>query len=132
MKSYDAGPTGAPVLEETIGANFERIAATYPEHEALVEVATGRRWTYAELNDEIDATARGLMALGVDKGDRVGIWAPNCAEWIMTQFAAAKVGAILVNINPAYRTHEVAYVLRQSGCARWSRHRRSRPRTTLR
>lgn len=75
MKSYDAGPTGAPVLEETIGANFERIAATYPEHEALVEVATGRRWTYAELNDEIDATARGLMALGVDKGDRVGIWA---------------------------------------------------------
>lgn len=115
MKSYDAGPTGAPVLEETIGANFERIAATYPEHEALVEVATGRRWTYAELNDEIDATARGLMALGVDKGDRVGIWAPNCAEWIMTQFAAAKVGAILVNINPAYRTHEVAYVLRQSG-----------------
>ncbi|AKS32546.1 AMP-binding protein [Mycolicibacterium goodii] len=114
MKSYDAGPTDAPILEETIGANFERIAATYPDNEALVEVATGRRWTYAELNDEIDATARGLMALGVDKGDRVGIWAPNCAEWIMTQFAAAKVGAILVNINPAYRTHEVSYVLRQS------------------
>ncbi|MBU8829287.1 AMP-binding protein [Mycolicibacterium goodii] len=114
MKSYDAGPTEAPILEETIGANFERIAATYGDNEALVEVATGRRWTYAELNAEIDATARGLMALGVDKGDRVGIWSPNCAEWIMTQFAAAKIGAILVNINPAYRTHEVSYVLRQS------------------
>lgn len=115
MKSYDAGPTDAAVLEETIGTRFEQVVAAGPGAEALVEVATGRRWTYAELNAEIDALARGLMALGVAKGDRVGIWAPNCAEWVMTQFATAKIGAILVNINPAYRTHELAYVLKQSG-----------------
>ena len=77
--------------------------------------ASGRRWTYAELNAEIDLVARGLMARGVDKGDRVGIWAPNCAEWTIVQYAMAKIGAILVNINPAYRTHELAYVLNQSG-----------------
>ncbi|MGV9800118.1 AMP-binding protein [Mycobacterium sp. NPDC003449] len=115
MKSYDAGPTDAAILEETIGANFERIEAATPDAEVLVEAATGRRWTYAELGAEIDAVARGLMALGVQQGDRVGIWAPNCAEWIMVQFATAKIGAILVNINPAYRTHELAYVLQQSG-----------------
>lgn len=115
MKSYDHGPTDVPVLEETIGANFERMVAAGPDAEALVEVATGRRWTYAELDAEADAVARGLMALGVAKGDRVGIWAPNCAEWVMLQLATAKIGAILVNINPAYRTHELAYVLKQSG-----------------
>lgn len=115
MSSYDFGPTDVPVLEETIGANFERMVAAGPDAEALVEVETGRRWTYAELNDEVDAVARGLMASGVQKGDRVGIWAPNCAEWVMLQLATAKVGAILVNINPAYRTHELAYVLKQSG-----------------
>ena len=76
---------------------------------------SGRRWTYGELNAEIDVIARGLMALGIDKGDRVGIWAPNCAEWTIVQYATAKIGAILVNINPAYRTHELAYVLNQSG-----------------
>lgn len=115
MKSYDHGPTDVPVLEETVGANFERMVAAGPDAEALVEVATGRRWTYAELDAEADAVARGLMALGVAKGDRVGIWAPNCAEWVMLQLATAKIGAILVNINPAYRTHELAYVLKQSG-----------------
>lgn len=115
MKSYDHGPTDVPVLEETIGANFERMVAAGPDADALVEVATGRRWTYVELGAEVDAVARGLMALGVAKGDRVGIWAPNCAEWVMLQLATAKIGAILVNINPAYRTHELAYVLKQSG-----------------
>ncbi|MEW2478477.1 AMP-binding protein [Mycobacterium sp. NPDC049093] len=115
MKSYDAGPTDVPVLEETIGANFERMVAAGPDADALVEVSTGRRWTYAELDAEVDAVARGLMALGVAKSDRVGIWAPNCAEWVMLQLATAKIGAILVNINPAYRTHELAYVLKQSG-----------------
>jgi fatty-acyl-CoA synthase len=115
MKSYDAGPTDKPLLEETIGANFERTVATHPGTEALVDVAQGRRWTYAELNTEIDVVARGLMALGIEKGDRVGIWSPNCAEWTITQYAMAKIGAILVNINPAYRTHELAYVLNQSG-----------------
>jgi fatty-acyl-CoA synthase len=115
MKSYDAGPTDTPILEETIGANFERIAATYPDVDALVDVFQGLRYTYAELNAEIDIAARGLMAMGIEKGDRVGIWAPNCAHWTVTQYAMAKIGAILVNINPAYRTHELSYVLNQSG-----------------
>ena len=114
-KSYDAGPTEIPILEETIGANFERTAAAHPHVDALVEVATGRRWTYSELDDEINTVARGVMAAGLAAGDRIGIWAPNCAEWVLVQFAAAKIGAILVNINPAYRTHELAYVLEQSG-----------------
>ncbi|WP_283633968.1 AMP-binding protein [Mycolicibacterium poriferae] len=114
-KSYDAGPTEIPILEETIGANFERTAAAHPHVDALVEVATGRRWTYAELDTEINTVARGLVAAGLAVGDRIGIWAPNCAEWVLVQFAAAKIGAILVNINPAYRTHELAYVLEQSG-----------------
>ncbi|OMC40777.1 AMP-binding protein [Mycobacterium sp. GA-1841] len=115
MTSYDAGPVDVPVLEETLGANFERMVVEGPDAAALVEVQTGRRWTYAELNDEVDSVARGLMASGVAKGDRVGIWAPNCAEWVILQLATAKIGAILVNINPAYRTHELAYVLKQSG-----------------
>jgi fatty-acyl-CoA synthase len=115
MKSYDAGPTDIPILEETIGVNFERIARANPDAEALVDVAANRRWTYGELNAEIDVIARGLMALGIEPGERVGIWAPNCAEWTIVQYASAKIGAILVNINPAYRTHELAYVLKQSG-----------------
>ncbi|MDN4521153.1 AMP-binding protein [Mycolicibacterium austroafricanum] len=114
-QSYDAGPTDTAILEETIGANFERIAATYPDHEALVDVTGGRRWTYAELDREIDTVAKGLMSLGTESGDRVGIWAPNCPEWTIVQYATAKIGAILVNINPAYRTHELSYVLEQSG-----------------
>ncbi len=76
---------------------------------------SGRRWTYAQLDADTDAVALGLMAAGIEKGDRVGIWAPNCAEWVLLQYGAAKIGAILVNINPAYRSHELAYVLRQSG-----------------
>jgi fatty-acyl-CoA synthase len=115
MKSQDAGPTDIPILEETIGANFERTVAANPGGDAVVDMASGRRWTYAELNDEVDVLARGLMALGIDRGERVGIWAPNCPEWTMVQYATAKIGAILVNINPAYRTHELAYVLKQSG-----------------
>ncbi|ADU00841.1 AMP-binding protein [Mycolicibacterium gilvum] len=115
--SYDAGPTDVAILEETIGANFARIARTHPGRDALVDVAGGRRWTYAELDAEIDTVARGLMAIGVERGDRVGIWAPNCPEWVIVQYATAKIGAILVNINPAYRTHELRYVLEQSGVA---------------
>ncbi|MFC7676608.1 AMP-binding protein [Mycolicibacterium sp. GCM10028919] len=113
--SYDAGPTDVPILEETIGANFERTVAQHPDVDALVDVAQGLRYTYAELNAEIDVVARGLMAVGIAKGDRVGIWAPNRAEWTIVQYATAKIGAILVNVNPAYRTHELAYVLNQSG-----------------
>jgi fatty-acyl-CoA synthase len=115
MKSYDAGPTDVPILEETIGANFERTVKLSGDREALIDVAGKRRWTYSELNADVDVVARGLMGMGIDKGDRVGIWAPNCAEWTIVQYATAKIGAILVNINPAYRTHELAYVLNQSG-----------------
>jgi fatty-acyl-CoA synthase len=115
VKSYDAGPTDTPILEETIGENFERTVLRNPDAEALVDVAADRRWTYGELNADVDLVGRGLMALGVEKGERVGIWAPNCAEWMIVQYATAKIGAILVNINPAYRTHELAYVLNQSG-----------------
>ena len=76
---------------------------------------TARRWTYAELAADVDALALGLLEMGIVKGDRVGIWAPNCAEWTLTQYATAKIGAILVNINPAYRTRELEFVLNQSG-----------------
>ncbi|WP_078354058.1 AMP-binding protein [Mycobacteroides chelonae] len=115
MKSYEAGPSTSPIIEETIGENFERIAGTYPDVDALVDVAGGRTWTYRELDADINRVARGLMSLGIDAGDRVGIWAPNCPEWVLVQYATAKIGAILVNINPAYRTHELAYALNQSG-----------------
>ena len=115
MKSYDAGPTDSPILDETIGQNFERTVATHPDAEALVDVAADRRWTYRELDDEINVVARGLMALGIEPGQRVGIWAPNCAEWTIVQYASAKIGSVLVNINPAYRTHELSYVLNQAG-----------------
>ncbi len=115
MNSYAAGPVDTPLLDETIGANFERTALTYPNVEALVDVTGGRRWTYAELNAEIDCLARALMATGIQRGDRVGIWSPNCPEWTILQYATAKVGAILVSVNPAYRTHELSHVLRDSG-----------------
>ena len=115
MESYAAGELEPPLLEETIGANFERTVAAQPDREALVEVASGRRWTWSELNHDIDALARGLIAAGLTAGDRVGIWAPNCAEWVLVQYATAKLGIILVNVNPAYRTHEFAYAVNQAG-----------------
>ncbi len=114
-ESYAAGETATPLLEETIGANLERTVAAFPDREALVEVATGRRWTYRELDHAVDQVARGLIAYGVAQGDRVGMWAPNCAEWTIVQYATAKIGAILVNVNPAYRTHEFSYAVNQSG-----------------
>jgi fatty-acyl-CoA synthase len=113
--SYSNGASAQPLLGETIGDNLRRMAATYPAGEALVDVPTGRRWTYSQLDADTDSLAAGLLALEIGKGDRVGIWAPNCAEWVLLQYATAKIGAILVNINPAYRSHELAYVLRQSG-----------------
>jgi len=115
MESYAAGETAPPLIEETIGANFERIAREHADREALVEVASGRRWTYAELDRDVNALARGLIGAGIAKGDRVGIWSPNCAEWTLVQYATAKIGAILVNVNPSYRTHELAYALNHSG-----------------
>lgn len=114
--SYAHGASPTPLIGETIGATLERISRQYGDADAMVEHATGRRWTYAQLDADVDAVAIGLLELGVEKGDRVGLWAPNCAEWTLVQFATAKIGAILVNINPAYRTHELAYALNQSGC----------------
>ncbi|HEU4515253.1 MAG TPA: AMP-binding protein [Nocardioidaceae bacterium] len=115
MESFAAGETTPPLIEETIGENFERIAREHADREALVDVAGGRRWTYAELDRDVDTLARGLIGAGIQKGDRVGVWAPNCAEWTLVQYATAKIGAILVNVNPSYRTHELAYALNQSG-----------------
>ena len=104
-----------PLLGETIGENLRRAATRFGTREVLVDVSSDRRWTYAEFDAAVDELARGLLGRGVEKGDRVGIWAPNCAEWVLTQYATARIGAILVNINPAYRTHELDYVVRQSG-----------------
>jgi fatty-acyl-CoA synthase len=114
-KSYTSAISDTPLLGDTIGENLDRTVSRYPDREALVDVPAGRRWTYAELAAEVDALALGLLAAGVSVGDRVGIWAPNCAEWVLTQYATAKIGAILVNINPAYRTSELEFVLNQSG-----------------
>ncbi|KAA5829465.1 AMP-binding protein [Saccharopolyspora hirsuta] len=113
--SYDSGVSDVPLLGETIGANLDRLAARFPERDALVECATGRRWTYREFVADVDALAVGLLDAGIGKGDRVGIWSPNRAEWTLIQYATAKIGAILVNINPAYRAHELEYVLNQAG-----------------
>ncbi len=112
--SYASGTSTKPLLGQTIDANLRSAVARFAEREALVDVAGGRRFTYAELDAAIDELARALLAHDVAKGDRVGIWAPNCAEWFLVQFATARIGAILVNINPAYRTHELEYVLGQA------------------
>jgi fatty-acyl-CoA synthase len=114
--SYAHGAHDVPLLGETIGACLEATAARHPEQEALVSRHQGLRYTYAELNAAVDELARGLIAHGIERGDRVGIWSPNRAEWAVVQYATAKIGAILVNINPAYRTSELEYALRQSGC----------------
>ena len=116
--SYWSGESSTPLLGDTIGGNFDATVRAHRDHEALVDRSdpkTGRRWTYAELAADVDALALGLLEMGIAKGDRVGIWAPNCAEWTLTQYATAKVGAIGVNINPAYRTRELEFVLNQSG-----------------
>ncbi|HYZ82685.1 MAG TPA: AMP-binding protein [Solirubrobacteraceae bacterium] len=114
--SYARGDTAVPLLDETIGANLERTVARFGDREALVSCAEGRRYTYAELGAAVDELARALMAAGLNTGERIGIWSPNCADWTLVQYATAKLGAILVNINPAYRTSELQYALRQSGC----------------
>jgi fatty-acyl-CoA synthase len=113
--SYAHGASDAPLLGETIGANLARTAARLPDHEALVDSPSGRRWTYAQLEAWAQRVARGLLALGVKKGDRVGIWSPNCPEWVAVQYGTALIGSILVNINPAYRVSELEYVLGQAG-----------------
>jgi fatty-acyl-CoA synthase len=114
--SYSQGIGTTPLLGETVGENFDRAVREHPDRDALVVRHQGIQWTYAELGERVDHAARALAGLGLGKGDRLGIWAPNCAEWVVTQFATAKLGVILVNVNPAYRTSELGYALRQSGC----------------
>jgi len=113
--SYSHGVSDVPLLGEAIGANLERTVARFGDRDAVVSCHQGVRMSYAEFDAAVDRVASGLLAAGLQKGDRVGIWSPNCAEWVVVQFATAKAGVILVNINPAYRTHEVEYALRQSG-----------------
>ncbi|MFG2115300.1 AMP-binding protein [Streptomyces sp. NPDC048718] len=113
--SYAHGVSTTPLLGDTIGANLDRAVAAWPEREALVEVASGRRWTYAAFGADVDRLAGALLGSGVRKGDRVGIWAVNCAEWVLVQYATARIGAVMVTVNPAYRAHELEFVLRQAG-----------------
>ena len=115
-QSYVHGLSATPLLGDTIGVHFDSAVARWPESEALVVRHQEVRWTYRALQQQVDAFAAGLLALGLEPGDRVGIWSPNNAEWVITQFATAKAGMILVNINPAYRLSELEYVLNTVSC----------------
>ncbi|WP_205912993.1 AMP-binding protein [Rhodococcoides fascians] len=115
MDSYARGDSDTAILDDTIGRNLHRTVERHAERDALVDVASGRRWTYSEFAADVELLAAGLLVAGVQVGDRVGIWAPNCPEWTLAQYATAEIGAILVNINPAYRSHELQFVLRQAG-----------------
>ncbi len=115
-QSYVHGASTMPLLSDTIGRQLDRTAAAFPDREALVVASQGVRWTYDRLRREADAFAAGLLALGLQPGERIGIWSPNNAEWVVTQFATAKAGLILVNINPAYRLQELEYALNKVGC----------------
>ena len=114
--SYAHGAGALPLLGETIGENLDRTIERFGDREALVSVHQGVRFTYGELGQTVDRLARALLASGVKPGDRLGMWSPNCAEWVLVQYATAKAGVVLVNINPAYRTSELSFALRQSGC----------------
>jgi fatty-acyl-CoA synthase len=116
VASYAHGASAVPLLGETIGANLERTAAEFGDRPAIVSRHQGVRLTYAEFDAEVDRVARALLAAGFETGERIGIWSPNRVEWAVVQYATAKAGVVLVNINPAYRTHELLYALRQSGC----------------
>src|SRR4029453_3525638 len=105
-----------PILDDTIGANLARTVAAHGDREALVSVHQSIRWTYRELAERVETLARGLLSLGLEAGDRMGLWSPNYAEWTLLQYATSEIGVILVNVNPAYRPFELAYVLDQSGC----------------
>jgi fatty-acyl-CoA synthase len=114
--SYVHGASSTPLLGQTIGENLDRAVERWGDREALVSCHQGLRYTYAELGEAVDRLARALLASGVEPGDRLGIWSPNRAEWVLVQYATAKAGIVLVNLNPAYRTSEVEYAVRQSGC----------------
>jgi fatty-acyl-CoA synthase len=115
-EAYAAGAETVPLLEETIGANLDRAIARWPGRDALVSCAEGVRLTWREFGAAVEQVARALVGAGVRTGERVGIWSPNRHEWTLVQYATAKLGVILVNVNPAYRTSELEYALRQSGC----------------
>ncbi|MGZ0179223.1 MAG: AMP-binding protein [Acidimicrobiales bacterium] len=114
--AIDAGSTDVPLIEQTIGDNLEETVARFGDREALVVDHQGIRQTWNEFNASVDEVAKGLMSFGIAQGDRVGMWSPNYAEWVYVQFATAKIGAIQVNVNPAYRTSELEYAMNQSGC----------------
>ena len=116
LPSYVSGVSAVPLLGETIGAHFDRAAARGAGREALVVRHQNIRWTFADFKNHVDALAAGLLALGLEPGDRIGIWSPNNVEWVLTQFASAKAGLILVTVNPAYRVSELEHALRKSGC----------------
>src|ERR1700685_1859205 len=115
-QSYVHAVSMTPLIGETIGVHFDKVAARFADRDALIVRQQNIRWTYGELKAKVDALAAGLLALGLAPGDRVGIWSPNNAEWVITQFATAKAGLILVNINPAYRLAELEYALNKAGC----------------
>src|SRR6266702_2302042 len=114
--SYAHGTSNVPLIGQTIGDLLDEVAARFPTNEALVSVFENRRFTYAEFAEEVNRVARALMGLGVGKDDRVGVWSTNCVAWVLAQFATAKIGAILVTLNPAYRLYELDFALRQSEC----------------
>jgi fatty-acyl-CoA synthase len=115
-QSYVHGASDVPLIGDTIGVHFDKVAERSNERDALVLRHQNVRWSYGELKAKVDAFAAGLLALGLSPGDRIGIWSPNNAEWAITQFATAKAGLILVNINPAYRLSELEYALNKVGC----------------
>src|SRR5438445_6721922 len=114
--SYTHGTSDKPLLGQSIGDCLDDIAQRHPNTDALISRHENLRFTYARFLDEVNRCGRALMSLGVERGDHVGIWSTNCAAWVITQFATAKIGAILVNINPAYRSYELEFALRQSAC----------------
>src|SRR5262245_32676821 len=115
-RSYVHGSSGVPLIGQTIGEYFDGTVARFGDGDALIVRHQGVRWTYRELGERVDEFAAGLLAVGLEPGDRVGIWSPNNAEWVITQFVTAKAGLILVNINPAYRVSELEYALNKVGC----------------
>ena len=115
--SYVHGAHETPLIGDTIGAYLDAIAARYPQHDALIVAHQQVRWTYGEFQQRVHRLAAGLLKLGLQPGERIGIWSQNCAEWVLTQFATAKAGLIMVNINPAYRRSELEYVLDKVSCS---------------
>ena len=116
MQSYDKGATEVPLIEQTIGDFFDDMVEKHPDREALISRHEGKRYTYRELQAESNKLASALLNLGLEPGDRVGIWSHNNAPWVLMQIATAKAGLVLVNINPAYRTSELEYALNKVGC----------------